>query len=183
MSASCLTQIITYITTYVFALWRTLFAMPPSNNNEINLSAVRRQVKPLLPRHATLRIPPPAPLTCRIRHVSDGYMIYGVSDIKRINSGSVWEVQWGWQYYSCQEVRAMCGKLPIVHHIEDAIIWQSDESPIEAAIGFWVRQWRNDQAEMESTTSSATIVIGDPIGSVADSGIEMEVIGDAQEMV
>ena len=77
----------------------------------------------------------------------------------------------------------MCGKLPIVHHIEDAIIWQSDESPIEAAIGFWVRQWRNDQAEMESTTSSATIVIGDPIGSVADSGIEMEVIGDAQEMV
>ena len=77
----------------------------------------------------------------------------------------------------------MCGQLPAVHHIEDAIIWQSDELPIKAAIGFWVRQWWNDQAETESTTSSATIVISDPIGSVVDSGIEMEVIGDAQEMV
>ena len=183
MSVNRLTELIVYITTYVLTLWRTLFAAPPLPDNAINMKTVQREIQSLLPHHAILHIPPPAQLNCRIQHASDGYMIYGVNDVERINSGPVWEARWGWHHYSRQEVRAMRGQLPMVHPIEDAIIWQSDGSPIEAAIGFWVRQWRINETETESTSSSAVMVIGNPVSSVEDSGIEMEILGVAQEMV
>ena len=76
----------------------------------------------------------------------------------------------------------MHGQLPAIHHIEDAIIWQSDGSPIEAAIGFWVRQWRHSVAEMDNTSSSV-MVISHPVSSVDDSGIEMEEFEAVQGVV
>ena len=76
----------------------------------------------------------------------------------------------------------MCGQLPAIHHIEDAIIWQSDGSPIEAAIGFWVRWWGHSVAETDDTSSSV-MVIGHQVSSMDDSGIEMEEFGAVQEMV
>ena len=76
----------------------------------------------------------------------------------------------------------MHSQLPVVRHVEDAIIWQSNGSPVEAAIGFWVRQWRHSVAEMDGTSSSV-MVIGHPVSSEDDSGIEMEEFGAVQEMV
>ena len=76
----------------------------------------------------------------------------------------------------------MHSRLPVVRHVEDAIIWQSNGSPVEAAIGFWVRQWRHRVAEMDDTLSSV-MVISHPGSSVDDSGIEMEQFGAVQKMV
>ena len=109
-------------------------------------------------------------------------MIYGINDIKQINCRPNWEVQWGWSFYSRQEVQAMRSQLPAIHHIEDAIIWQSDGSPIEVVIRFWVRQWEHSAAETDDTLSSV-MVIGHQVSSEDDSGIEMEELGAVQEMV
>ena len=76
----------------------------------------------------------------------------------------------------------MHSQLPVVHHVEDAIIWQSNGSPVEAAIGFWVRQWRHSVAEMDGTLSSVVMVISHPVSSVDDSKIEIEESRAVQEM-
>ena len=92
MSVNHFTEIIAYITTYILTWWWTLFAVPLSPDNRIDLKAVQYKIQPLLPHHVILHIPPPLPLVCRIHHVSDGYMIYGISDIEQINCRSNWEV-------------------------------------------------------------------------------------------
>ena len=81
----------------------------------------------------------------------------------------------------------MRGHFPTVHSIEDAIIWQSDGTPIEEAIGFWVRQWRRSIAETVSTANSTILMIGNAEGSSGGSedgsGSELEPDEKTQEEV